>query len=247
MARAIEVFRSATLDRELLWSQGEQARTQQVQRELEVARAQRQAEQQEMLRNRRIARAVAVLEEDAAAVLQRLRHSVNHLSKAAGDLAGHSSSAARGADEAKAATARATDIAAATSQFMATLDGASGRTRETADLSADLSRHAADLTARMSQVRGDAAAIGAVVGLVHGIAIQTNLLALNASIEAGQVGEAGKGFAVVADEVKALAQQTTHATADISKQIATVQLASREADASLLVISRGIGGMAAAS
>lgn len=251
MARAIEVFRSATLDRERLRSQSEQARTERVQHELDLEQAQRRTEQQEMLRNRRIADAVTALEENVAEALKRLRHSASHLSRVSANLTGHSSNTAKGADEVRAATARATegatDIATATSQFMATLDASSGRTRQSADLSAALSRHAAELAARMARVRLDTEAIGAVVGLVHGIAKQTNLLALNASIEAARVGEAGKGFGVVADEVKALAQQTARATGEISGKIASMQLASKEADASLGVIEHSIGGMAEAS
>jgi methyl-accepting chemotaxis protein len=62
-----------------------------------------------------------------------------------------------------------------------------------------------------------------VVNLISSIAAQTNLLALNATIEAARAGEAGKGFAVVAQEVKALASQTSKATAEISAQIGNVQ------------------------
>ncbi|WP_081628467.1 methyl-accepting chemotaxis protein [Novispirillum itersonii] len=51
------------------------------------------------------------------------------------------------------------------------------------------------------------------------IASQTRLLALNATIEAARAGEAGKGFAVVASEVKALAQQTSNATAHIGETV----------------------------
>ena len=71
--------------------------------------------------------------------------------------------------------------------------------------------------------------IGSVVGLISKIAAQTNLPALNATIEAERAGDAGNGFAVAAAEVKALANQTSRATEDISQQVAAIQEATKGA------------------
>ena len=89
---------------------------------------------------------------------------------------------------------------------------------------------------------GEAATrIDDVVKLITGIAEQTNLLALNATIEAARAGEAGRGFAVVAGEVKALAGQTSRATAEISAQIAGMQRATTRSIEAINAIEHIIG------
>ena len=84
----------------------------------------------------------------------------------------------------------------------------------------------------ISEIESLAAAtqrIDGVLNLIQAIAEQTNLLALNATIEAARAGDAGRGFAVVAHEVKALAGQTAKATAEISENVAMIQVSTRNA------------------
>jgi methyl-accepting chemotaxis protein len=99
-------------------------------------------------------------------------------------------------------------------------------------------------TTRTAQSLEDAAQrIGSIVGLISKIASQTNLLALNATIEAARAGSAGKGFAIVASEVKALAGQTTRATEDIARQVATIQDAIEHSVEKISSIARSIDDM----
>ncbi|MGE0847132.1 MAG: methyl-accepting chemotaxis protein [Flavobacteriaceae bacterium] len=84
------------------------------------------------------------------------------------------------------------------------------------------------INARLEGLRGALEGVAAFSRSIDQIARQTNLLALNATIEAARAGEAGKGFAVVAQEVKALATETTRATAEIDNALSSL---GQEADA----------------
>jgi len=68
-------------------------------------------------------------------------------------------------------------------------------------------------------ISGAAERIGAITGVIDGIAFQTNLLALNAAVEAARAGEHGRGFAVVASEVRKLAQHSAAAAGDIKRLV----------------------------
>ncbi|AFZ30007.1 methyl-accepting chemotaxis sensory transducer with GAF sensor [Gloeocapsa sp. PCC 7428] len=75
--------------------------------------------------------------------------------------------------------------------------------------------------------------ISKVVNLISTFADQTNLLALNAAIEAANAGEQGRGFAVVAERVRALARQSTEATAEIEKLVTGIQTETNEVVAAM--------------
>ncbi len=84
-----------------------------------------------------------------------------------------------------------------------------------------------------------------VLRLINGVARQTHLLALNATIEAARAGEHGRGFTVVASEVKQLAEQTAHATGDVTSTMREIEAGSARAASSMQSVSETIFGMSA--
>jgi methyl-accepting chemotaxis protein len=130
---------------------------------------------------------------------------------------------------------------AATGDELAASIGEIGRQAEQSSIfaaqAADKARATDETVARLNEAgRG----IVEVIDLIKSIAGQTNLLALNATIEAARAGEAGRGFAVVANEVKELAAQTTRATDVIGEHVVAIQAASAESIEAMGEITRMI-------
>ncbi len=85
-------------------------------------------------------------------------------------------------------------------------------------------REATATAERVIRGLGDRAGeIGAIVGVIDGVANETSLLALNAAIIAAQAGEHGRGFSVVAGEIRELATRVSTSTAEIANVIRSVQ------------------------
>ena len=122
---------------------------------------------------------------------------------------------------------------------------------EEASLGLEMTKAASGDTQRTQQavlsLSNAAEQIGAIVGIISTIAAQTNLLALNATIEAARAGDMGKGFGIVASEVKALAKQTSDATAKISHQVAAIQDSTRKSVGEISSIAKVIEQLTASA
>ncbi|MDK1702633.1 methyl-accepting chemotaxis protein [Serratia rubidaea] len=114
------------------------------------------------------------------------------------------------------------ETAASMEQLTSTVKQNVDNARQATQLARDASAIAAkggelagEVVNTMHAIASSSQKIGAITGVIDGIAFQTNILALNAAVEAARAGEQGRGFAVVAGEVRSLAQRSAQAAKEI--------------------------------
>ncbi len=179
--------------------------------------------------------------DEAAALLNALRHMQDNLARVVSDVRANAESVATASAQIAQGngdlSARTESQASALQETAASMEQLGATVRQNADNAAQanqLAMSASTVAAQGGEVvsevvdtmRGinDASRkIADIIGVIDGIAFQTNILALNAAVEAARAGEQGRGFAVVAGEVRNLAQRAASAAKEI-KQLITASV-----------------------
>ncbi|EKV29174.1 methyl-accepting chemotaxis sensory transducer [Caenispirillum salinarum AK4] len=173
-----------------------------------------------------------------SAASTQMKQTAEGMASAADDASRQANFVANASEE---ASSNVQTVAAASEELHASIAEIGRQVSQSSNIAHDAVREAQRTDEMVRGLAEAATKIGTVVAMITDIAEQTNLLALNATIEAARAGDAGKGFAVVAHEVKALANQTSNATGQISAQITEIQNATQDTVDAIGSISRIIG------
>lgn len=147
---------------------------------------------------------------------EKLNHAMEEMLSTANSVSSNAHDASQAANEAEGNARKGLEILQQTTSSISTLANQVGESSNV-----------------IKELAQDSDNIGAILGVIKGVAEQTNLLALNAAIEAARAGEQGRGFAVVADEVRSLASRTHKSTQEIEKMIQHLQQAAQSAVSSM--------------
>jgi len=215
MARAVEIFRENTVERQRLAVEQAAESDAKMQRALKLDGLTRQFESN-----------VSALTQGLATAASQMEATAQTMTATAERTNRQSVSVAAAAEQTSGSVQT---VAAATEEMSISIREIARQVTQSSQISFEAVESAKRTNGIVQALANGAERIGEVVALINSIASQTNLLALNATIEAARAGEAGKGFAVVASEVKNLATQTAKATEEIGSQIAQIQGATQEA------------------
>ncbi len=233
LARALEVLKAGSLERQRLEEAAARER---------LARDRRQAAMDRLTRD---------FGEVISGVLSRLTEAAGKMSGTARSMTEGTertrSSATQTAEGSTASSRDLTTVAAATAELSASVNEIARQVANATAATQEAVGRASETDATFVHLAKMAERIGNVGGSISAIAAQTNLLALNATIEAARAGEAGKGFAVVAGEVKALAAQTARATAEIMENVTAIRGATEHTAGAIREVGAAIGRVDAVS